>query len=53
MLEKIHPEFYPVPMTMKTVDPGRLHFAMVADGFLPRDDLIVLYDVRIMRAAPV
>lgn len=47
-LEKLHPEFYPKPVTRQILNlgpPRQLHFDFVADGFLTRDEFVELYDV--------
>lgn len=44
-LEKLNPEFYPMPVQKPTLQPdGVKHFAAV-DGFLTKDDFISLYDL--------
>jgi hypothetical protein len=43
-LEKIHPKFYPVPVSPVRLAPDRVHFEIVEDGFLTRDDFVFLYD---------
>jgi hypothetical protein len=47
-LEKLHPEFYPKPVTREIRDlgpPRQLHFEFVPNGFLTRDELVELYDM--------
>jgi hypothetical protein len=44
-LEKIHPDFYPKPVTVAQTDArGVRQFADVAEGFLTRDEFVFLYD---------
>jgi hypothetical protein len=43
-VEKIHPHFYPLPVRPLRLHPNRVHFEVVADGFLTRDDFVFLYD---------
>jgi len=43
-LEKLHPDFYPVAVSPVRLNPNRVHFELVADGFLTRDDFVFLYD---------
>ena len=44
-IEKINPDFYPKPVTLKDVDSkGIKHLVDIEDGFLTRDEFIALYD---------
>lgn len=44
-IEAIHPDYYPKPVAFPMVDTGRVkHLLDVKDGFLTRDDFVVLYD---------
>jgi hypothetical protein len=43
-IEKVHPDFYPVAVSPVRLGPNRVHFELVADGFLTRDDFVFLYD---------
>jgi hypothetical protein len=44
-LEKVNPDFYPVPMTQPvTGADGAKHFSAVADGFLTKDEFAQLFD---------
>jgi hypothetical protein len=43
-VEKIHPDFYPLPVRPVRLAPNRVHFDVVADGFLTRDEFVFLYD---------
>lgn len=44
-LEKVHPEFYPKPVTFSHQDnKGVKHLSDVQNGFLTRDEFVTLYD---------
>ncbi len=44
-IEKINPTFYPVPLNRpQELAPGRKHFDRVEDGYLTKDDFVMLYD---------
>jgi hypothetical protein len=43
-LEKLHPEFYPKPLSRATTTPdGIKHFDEIRDGFLTKEDFVFLY----------
>ena len=45
-IEAIHPDFYPKPAAFPTVETGRVkHLIDVNDGYLTRDDFVVLYGI--------
>jgi hypothetical protein len=42
---KVNPEFWPIPITgPQETSPGHKHFGRVKDGFLTREEFVVLYD---------
>jgi hypothetical protein len=44
-METINPKFFPIPLLEPLVhSPGFKHFERVPDGFLTRDDMVILYD---------
>lgn len=43
MLENLHPDFYPHPSRMTKKGPNRFHLEQVTDGFLTKDNLLLLY----------
>jgi len=43
-LEKLHPDFYPVPVVPKRVGPKHIHCDFLTEGFLTRDEFVFLYD---------
>lgn len=44
-IEKVNPEFYPVPLTEPIIKPnGVKHMDLRADGFLTKDEFVELYD---------
>jgi hypothetical protein len=44
-LEKINPDFYPMPIGQPQLQPnGVNHFPVVVDGFLTKEDFALLYD---------
>lgn len=44
-IERMHPNFYPVPLQPFTTNPdGSKHFPVVDDGFMRRDEFEELYD---------
>jgi hypothetical protein len=44
-IEKVNADFYPIPLVLPWTQPsGTKHFDRVPDGFLTRDDLVLLYD---------
>jgi hypothetical protein len=44
-IEKVNPAFYPIPLKEpQEVAPGRRHFDRVEDGYLTKDDFVMLYD---------
>jgi hypothetical protein len=43
-LEKINPDFYPIPINTFTDGDGQLRYEDITDGFLRKDDLVELYD---------
>ncbi|MBR0925737.1 hypothetical protein JQ561_03890 [Bradyrhizobium diazoefficiens] len=42
-LEHLHPDFYPKPIVVTTLAPGRKHVDFVGSGFLARPELVSLY----------
>jgi len=42
-LERLHSDFYPKPVSMRELGPGRKHFDDITSGFLSKADLISLY----------
>lgn len=47
-LERIHPEFYPKPLLPPDVQsegPRHLHFELLSDGFLTREEFVELYNL--------
>lgn len=43
-VEKVHAHFYPLPVRPVRLGPNRVHFDVLADGFLTRDEFVFLYD---------
>ena len=43
-IEKINPEFYPIPIKTFQDDKGQLRFEDIKDGFLRKEDFSELYD---------
>ena len=43
-LEKVHPDFYPRPVSSTRTGPKRVHFEPLTSGFLTKDELVFLYD---------
>jgi hypothetical protein len=43
-LGKIHPGFYPQPVSPVPQGPNSWHFDLVPDGYLTQDDFVLLYD---------
>ena len=44
-LEKVNPTFYPIPLREpQQVSPGHKHFDRIEDGYLTKDDFVLLYD---------
>lgn len=44
-LERVHPNFYPVPLKPPIVNAdGTKHFDRIDNGFLTREDFVLLYD---------
>jgi hypothetical protein len=44
-LEKINPDFYPMPIQRPRVQPNGIKHCAAVDGFLTKDDFVSLYDV--------
>jgi len=47
-LEKVHPDFYPTALIQPVISneiPRKVHFELVADGFLTRDEFVELYNL--------
>jgi hypothetical protein len=44
-LEKINPEFYPLPVDPPKTQPDGIKHLAAVDGFLTKDDFVSLYDV--------
>jgi hypothetical protein len=44
-LEKINPEFYPLPIQPPQLQPDGTKHCAAVDGFLTKDDFVSLYDV--------
>jgi hypothetical protein len=42
-LEQLHPDFYPKPVSIRDIGPGRKHFDDITSGFLSKAELISLY----------
>jgi hypothetical protein len=48
---KVNPQFWPIPVTgPQQIAPGHKHFDRVRDGFLTREDFVVLYDAASVQA---
>jgi hypothetical protein len=43
-LEKLHKDFYPVPLSIERVADDRVHATPLTDGFLAKSDFVFLYD---------
>jgi hypothetical protein len=43
-MEKLNPDFYPVPFTIEELGPGRKHLTPIVDGVLTKEDFVFLYD---------
>jgi hypothetical protein len=41
-LEQLHPDFYPMPVIQNSIGPGKYHFDQVKDGFLTKEELVIL-----------
>ena len=45
VMDKVNPNFYPVPLQAPIeIAPGQKHFEPLTDGFVTRDDFVLLYD---------
>jgi hypothetical protein len=44
-LEKINPDFYPMPVQRPEIQPNGTKHCAAVDGFLTKDDFVSLYDV--------
>jgi hypothetical protein len=43
-IEKINPNFYPIPIRTFADDKGQLHYDDIKDGYLRKEDFVELYD---------
>lgn len=43
-LEKINPEFYPVPVNEPELKDGIKHLSLATEAFLTKEDFVILYD---------
>lgn len=44
-LEKVNPDFYPIPVAYSGINKeGVKHFELLTEGFLTKDEFVVLYD---------
>lgn len=43
-IEKINPDFYPIPIQTFADDKGQLHYDDIKNGYLSKEDFVELYD---------